>query len=348
MVPPISLLGYKLFMEYPFVKKVLITIALTALLVLVILIIRVAFPVLLMVLAGSLIAIYFRGLGDLVSGKFKLSKGWGLTVSITSTLLLITAFLWFLGYRIQDQFSELTDTLPSSFSQAKEQLSQFPLGKKLVDLISGSQGQQFGKKAAQFFQSAFGVLGDIYIILFLGIFFTANPGIYTKGVLQLVPTSGRKKAQQIISELDHTLRSWLKGKLFAMAVVFVLTIIGLLIMGMPMPIALALIAGTLNFIPNFGPLIAMIPAVLVGLGQGGDTALLVAGLYILVQALESNFITPLAQKKLVSIPPAMIIISQLIVGSVTGYLGLVLATPLFIICMVITKKLYIDQFGKAG
>ena len=90
-----------------------------------------------------------------------------------------------------------------------------------------------------------------------------------------------------------------------MFVVFVLTSIGLLIIGVPLWLVLAIIAGLLNFIPNFGPLIAMIPAVLVGLLQGPQTALLIAGLYMLVQFLESNLITPTVQQKLVSIPPAL-------------------------------------------
>ena len=107
-------------------------------------------------------------------------------------------------------------------------------------------------------------------------------------------------------------------------------------------LALAIIAGLLNFIPNFGPLIAMIPAVLIGLMDSSTTALLVAGLYILIQVLESNFITPMVQQKLVSIPPALIIIAQLLISPLTGAWGLVLATPLMVIIIVLVKELYIN------
>lgn len=110
-----------------------------------------------------------------------------------------------------------------------------------------------------------------------------------------------------------------------------------------MVFALAIIAGILNFIPNFGPIIAMIPAVLIGLTQGINTALIVAGLYILIQMVESNLITPMVQKRLVNIPPALIIIGQLIIGSVTGYLGIILATPVVLIIMVIVNELYVKK-----
>jgi predicted PurR-regulated permease PerM len=146
--------------------------------------------------------------------------------------------------------------------------------------------------------------------------------------------------------VGHTLTKWLKGQLFAMLLVAVLTLVGLLIMGVPMALVLALIAGVLNFIPNFGPLIAMIPAVGVGLLQGPTTALMVAGLYILVQVLESNVITPQIQKRLIEIPPALIIISQLFMGVLTGGWGLVLATPLIAIVMVVVQELWVKSQDK--
>ena len=145
------------------------------------------------------------------------------------------------------------------------------------------------------------------------------------------------------SKVGENLQKWLKGQLFAMFVVFVLTSIGLLILGVPMWLALAIIAGLLNFIPNFGPIIAMIPAVLVALMQGPGTAAIVAGIYILVQVTESNFITPMIQQKLVNIPPALIIIAQLLMAPLTGGWGLVLATPLMVILIVLVKELYVKN-----
>jgi predicted PurR-regulated permease PerM len=128
-----------------------------------------------------------------------------------------------------------------------------------------------------------------------------------------------------------------------MFVVFILTAIGLLIIGLPMWLVLALIAGILSFIPNFGPLIAVIPAVLVALLQGPETAAIVAGLYVLVQLIESNVITPKVQEKLINIPPALLIIAQMLVAPLTGGWGLLLATPMMIIIIVFVEELYIKK-----
>ncbi|MEO6583373.1 MAG: AI-2E family transporter, partial [Ferruginibacter sp.] len=182
-----------------------------------------------------------------------------------------------------------------------------------------------------------------YVILFLGIFFTVSPNVYKKGIVHLIPKKGQKKGEDILNKLGSNLKKWLKGKFFAMFVVFILTSIGLLILGIPLWLVLALIAGLLNFIPNFGPIIAMIPAVLIALMQGPSTAAIVAGMYILIQVIESNFITPMVQQKLISIPPALIISAQLLISPLTGGWGLVLATPLMLIIMILVQELYIKE-----
>ena len=150
--------------------------------------------------------------------------------------------------------------------------------------------------ANTFFKSTFGVFGDIYVVLFLGIFFTVSPELYKRGIVQLIPIKGQKKGEDVLNKLGDNLKKWLKGTIFSMTVVMILTSIGLSILGVPMWLALAIIAGILNFIPNFGPLIAMIPAVLVALMQSPTTAAIVAGIYIVIQVVESNFITPWCSK----------------------------------------------------
>jgi len=195
----------------------------------------------------------------------------------------------------------------------------------------------------QFFQSTFGVLGDVYVVLFIGIFFTISPQTYTNGIVQIIPVQGQQKAQQVLDELGEQLRKWLKGKLLSMLVIFILTAIGLAIIGIPLWLVLALLAGLISFIPNFGPLLALIPAVLVALLESPQTALLVAGLYILIQFIESNFITTAIQKKLINMPPALILIAQLFMGALAGGWGLVLATPVILIIIVLVQELYIKN-----
>ncbi|HEX2608461.1 MAG TPA: AI-2E family transporter [Flavisolibacter sp.] len=325
-----------------YVLKVWIAGGILALIVILVLLIKATFSVWLLVLAGALIAIYFTGLSGLIQQKTSWSHGACLALSVTSTLLLLVLTGWLIGTKVQEQATQLRDTLPRTIENAKHQLSSSSFGSMVVEKISSPKAQQKAQSLmATMFRSTFGVLGDLYVVLFLGIFFTVAPGLYKKGMVKLVPQKNRTKADELLQKTGTNLKKWLKGKLFAMLVVMILTAIGLSLMKMPMWLVLALLAGLLNFIPNFGPLIALIPALLVALMQGPSTAAWVAGLYILVQVAESNFITPMVQKKLVSIPPALIIIAQMLMAPLTGGWGLVLATPLMLIVMTLVQELYI-------
>jgi predicted PurR-regulated permease PerM len=330
-----------------FKQKVWMTVGIVALVVVVLWLLKAVFNVLLLILAGVLIALYFRGLSKLIHRKTGMSEKVSLPLSIIGSILLLLGFFWFAGASIQQQATQLSETLPSTVQKAKEELGKSALGKRVLQGLQAQQKNSQGSNMLQgFFRSTFGVLGDIYVVLFLGIFFTAGPRSYLNGLVRLAPARARPRTSEVITRVGHTLTKWLKGQLFAMLLVAVLTLVGLLIMGVPMALVLALIAGVLNFIPNFGPLIAMIPAVGVGLLQGPTTALMVAGLYILVQVLESNVITPQIQKRLIEIPPALIIISQLFMGVLTGGWGLVLATPLIAIVMVVVQELWVKSQDK--
>lgn len=194
--------------------------------------------------------------------------------------------------------------------------------------------------------TTFGGIGDIYIILLIGIFFTISPKIYKDGLIQLVPRRKRARAADVLEHLGSGLTKWLAGKLLAMFAVFVLTAIGLIILDIPMWLTLAILAGILNFVPNFDPLAAMIPAVLIGLSISTTTALIIAIMYTAIQLLESSLITPKAQQKLIKIPPALIILSQIFVGAMTGIWGIIFATPLVLIIIILTQDLYVGPMNK--
>jgi predicted PurR-regulated permease PerM len=326
-----------------FVKRVFIAAGIVALLAIVILIIKVAFNVLLMVLAGTLIAVYFNGFADLIERYTPLQRRASMLISVIGSFVLIGLLFWFMGTKIQQQVSALSQDFPALISKLESQIKQYPLGAKALENISGDDSQKLVTTAQNFFRTSFGVLGDIYIIIFLGIFFTISPSLYKNGIVNLIPKSGQPKAKQVIDRLSLVLKGWLKGMMIAMVLIAVLTFIGLSIIGIPMALALAVIAGILNFIPNFGPLMAMVPAVLLGFVDSTQTAIIVAALYILIQTLESNIITPTIQRRMINLPPALLIIAQLLMGTLSGALGIILATPLLAITMVLVEELYVKN-----
>lgn len=259
-------------------------------------------------------------------------------------MVLIAGFFLLIGARVQTQIEELSETLPKTIENARDRLEESTVGSKVVNRATSEEStKELQSFAGGFFKSTFGVFGDLYVVLFIGIFLTVAPETYVNGLIQLVPVKGRQKAKEILSAMGAQLRNWIKGTFFSMFIVFVLTAIGLAIMGIPLWLVLALLAGLLCFIPNFGPLIALIPAVLVGLMESPQTALMVIGLYVLIQFVESNFITTLIQQKMVDMPPALIISAQLVLGALAGSWGLVLSTPLTVVLIVLIKELYIKK-----
>lgn len=327
-----------------FQKKVWITTAIIAFTVCLLLVFKATFSVFLLILAGTLISIFFRGISDFIKRKTKWKEKVCVTISILGTLLIVVGLVWVIGAKVQNQATDLMETLPKTIENVQEKMHNSALGKKIINKLSTKNStDKVQVFAGEFFQSTFGVFGDVYVILFIAIFFTIAPQSYIKGIVELIPVKGQKKANEVIDKLSRQLRNWIKGKLFSMFIVFVLTAIGLAIIGIPLWLVLALLAGLISFIPNFGPLLALIPAVLVGLMQSPQTAALVVGLYVFIQFVESNFITTLVQQKLLNLPPALIIITQLLMGALTGGWGLILATPIIVIVIVLIQELYIKE-----
>ncbi|GAB4020767.1 hypothetical protein GCM10028808_63470 [Spirosoma migulaei] len=130
--------------------------------------------------------------------------------------------------------------------------------------------------------------------------------------------------------------------------VAVVTGVGLALLGIPFPIVLGIIAGILNFIPNLGHYIALAPALLVALPQGTNYVLYVFALYMSVQSLEGYVLTPLLDKKFVSVPPALLLFGQVLLCILVGLAGVLFASPLLAVLLVIIQELYIkDRLLKA-
>jgi predicted PurR-regulated permease PerM len=130
----------------------------------------------------------------------------------------------------------------------------------------------------------------------------------------------------------------------------ILTFIGLSILGIPMATTLAILAGLLNFIPNFGPILAAAPAVLVAFAPHGSQtdlnpslALYTIIMYIIIQLLEGWVITPFFQQRAVELPPALIVIAQVLFAMLLGPLGLILATPMLAATLVLLRMVYVED-----
>ena len=335
----------KKIQELTYTEKVWHTVGIVAFVAVLILIARVAFNVVLLCLAGCLISVYFHGLGDIIQRRTKWTRKPCMIISITGSFILLGVLLWFMGSKIQAQVAVLSDSLPQTYHHAKEQLAATPLGRKILDALSGGDSNKLFATAQQFFSTSFGVLGNMYIILFLGIFFTASPSLYKDGLILLVPQTNKPLAKRIIDRISLSLKGWLKGTMLSMVLLAILIPIGLTIMGVPVALVLGLLTAILVIVPNFGSFAAMIPGVLLALTISFNTAIIVALIYIFVQTLVSNIIAPIIQKKIINLPPALTIISQLVMAALAGVMGIIMAIPLLAIAMILVDELYVKRIN---
>lgn len=326
-----------------FSKKVWMVGGIFSLIIILLLLFKALFSVLLLSLAGVLIAVYFRGCADILHRNFHWSLKLCTFLSVFINILLLGAFFWFVGAQLQQQVSQLSDTLPETIQHVREQLSNSTLGSKVLQFINSSGDSLKTKDVVKkFFSSSFGVLSDIYIVLIISLFFTADPMLYKKGIVHLLPPNAKDKGDKLLSELADVLKKWLKGQIIGFFFIAILTGVGLWIIGMPLILTLALIAGILNFIPNFGPVIALIPAVLLAFMQGPNTAIIIACMYTGIQIVQSAVTQPLIQQKMVSIPPALTIFAQVAFGMLAGFWGVLMATPIVALLIKIVNRLYVE------
>ena len=302
------------------------------------------FNILLLIFAGSLITLYFYGLSSSIKKKSSLPFSLSLVISIAGTVSLIAFLFWLIGSTVHSQIIQLSEILPEGIEDFREAVMRTDLGQWLLEMVETQEARDaLGAWAGRIFQSTFGFFGDIFAIIIIGFFFTLSPFLYTRGLITLIPLRGRGKAEKVLGNLGKDLQSWIKGQLIAMFAVFLLSAAGLGIIGAPAWLTLALLAGILNFIPNFGPFITAVIGGLIGLTESLSIALLIVGLLVTVQIIESTIITPSVQKRLIRVPPALIFIPQLVMGVLVGGWGIVFALPLTVVVMVLVRELYVKR-----
>ncbi len=182
--------------------------------------------------------------------------------------------------------------------------------------------------------------GAIYVA-FLTIYFAIDPGMYRRGILFLVPPERRGNAAIVFDAVVTTLRRWLNTQLIAMVVIGVVTTTALLLLGVKSAIPLGIIAGLLEFVPNIGPLLSAIPAVIIAFADSPEKALAVIIVYWAIQLLENNLLIPYLMQEELDLPPAITLLWQALMAIIFGFVGLFVAVPLLAAVLVAVQMLYV-------
>jgi predicted PurR-regulated permease PerM len=188
-----------------------------------------------------------------------------------------------------------------------------------------------------------GAVGNFFIVLFLGLAFAAQPGIYRKGLIAMSPRAIRPQMETVIDRIGLTLERWLIAQMITMTAVFVVTWFGLLLIGIPGAFILGVQAGLLTFIPTVGALLGGLIIVLASISSGWVAIGSAFALLLGVHALESYILTPIIQREAIDIPPATLFGFQILLGVVFGVWGLALALPVMAVVKVILVYLREDR-----
>jgi predicted PurR-regulated permease PerM len=333
-----------------FAHKVLLTIGLVCLTILLLILVYFTFDVLLLIFAAALLAIFLRGLADVVCRYTNISEGLAVLVVSALIIAVLAGAIAFLAPDIADQVRHLREALPVSAREAANYISQFGWGRALIDQLPSVDDVRNNINTSTllagvggFFSSTMGAVGNFFIVILLSIYFAIEPRFYSRGFTNLFPLNKRTRVREIIFAIGETLRWWLIGKVGSMVFIGFLTWVGLSLLGVPLALALGVIAGLLSFIPNFGPILSALPALLLAFVDSPMKAVYVLILFVGVQLIESNLVTPFIERKTVEIPPALTIVFQLALAVLVGGLGLVLATPLLAVIIVLVQMVYVED-----
>ncbi len=300
---------------------------------------------LLLLFACALVSLILLTFTNAIRRRSRLPFGISLALVVIALVALIGGAVAFFGATMQSEFAELATRLPAAWSKVQARMSTSPLGAALLERAQGlaPSGQTIVNAATGALTAIGGALSGLVLVLVGGLYLAAQPTLYATGLLRLIPPRARGSAAETLDAISVSLRNWLKGQGLGMLFVGIGTGLGLWLVGVPAAWAIGLVAGLAEFVPYLGIFVAAIPAVILGFGQGTEIGLWTIGVLIAVQQLQGNLIMPLLQNRMVDLPPAVTIFGIIAAGILFGVAGVLLATPLTIVVLVLVRRLYLEE-----
>lgn len=238
--------------------------------------------------------------------------------------------------------------IPPVVSQTRDLVASLPLllGEAVFDSysrnISNFLSSGFTRVSGQALKVTVGVataIFSLFTVLVITFYLLLEKDRFYGYLADLFPLSYQKRIKEGLTRVEEKLGSWVRGQLLLGVIIGLATFVGLTILGVGFSVPLAIIAGLLECVPTIGPIIAAIPAMIVASTNSLTQALLVAGLYTVIQQLENNFLVPQVMKKAVGVNPLITIMALLVGGKMLGLLGAVLAVPIVGVIMIVGEEI---------
>ena len=300
------------------------------------------------IVAGVLL----RSAGVAVSRRIPVSPSTGIAITLLVFATVASLAIWAAAPQIAQQSSELAGQL-SQLDNRWDALTRESAAARWVEqhlpsfeALSSSGGAVLSRLGG-FFSSFFGLFVNAFLIAVVGLYLATGAEQYLHGLLRLFPAYQRTEAEHVLRRTGNTIRGWLMGQLFSMSFIGVCVFAGLTVLGVPMALLFALIAALLAFIPNLGPVLSVVPPTLIALTKDPWLALWVLLLYVTIQMIEGNLLTPMVMREVIDLPPALLIVSQVLLAALFGFWGLLLAAPLSAVGMVLVEELHVKPMDHA-
>ena len=299
---------------------------------------------LLLLFGAVLIGVLLRAIADALSATTRLGPQWSLLLTVVGLAGVFAVVGWLFGAEVGAQMEGLTTRVTEAWQPLEARIRATEAGEEALHSIRaailGPTGAGYVARVALLLTNG---VGGLLLVVVGGIYLAAQPDLYRRGALLLIPPGYRRAADDTLDVTTGALRHWLLGQLAIMAVVGTLTGLGAWLIGLPSALALGIIAAVLEFIPFLGPILTAVPALLLALTIGSEAALWTAAMLLGVQQLEGQVLTPLIQRKAVTLPPVVTLFALIGMGFLFGPLGLLLAAPLTVVGYVMVGELYVRR-----
>ncbi|MDH6057187.1 AI-2E family transporter [Umezakia ovalisporum] len=315
--------------------------------------------VLLLIFAAVVLAVSLNRLAQRIQ-RLGFKPGLAVFLSVAILFVGILSFFWLIVPPFVQQFQELTYRVPQGFARFNSWLQQLetlipsqllpyiPNLNSLIEQVQPFLNQILGNSFA-FVSGSLEVLLKVLLVLVLTGMFLAEPQAYRRLFIRLFPSFYRSRIHGILDQCELSLEGWIAGAFIAMSVVGIFSVIGLSVLGVKAALALGVLAGFLNLIPNLGPTLSLVPAMAIALLDNPWKPFLVFVLYFIIQQIDANIVTPTVMAHRVSLLPAVTLISQLFFVTFFGFLGLFLALPLTVVAKIWLQEVLIkdvlDEWG---
>jgi predicted PurR-regulated permease PerM len=305
--------------------------------------------ILLTIFGGIVMAVLLHVLAEPLTRWTRMPLWAAVLTVVVLTIGSLTLAGWFLAPSVSKQFAQLGQELPAAIDRVRDQAEQSGWSNWLMEHgTETADGQKVLKQASRVFSVTLAAGAALAIVTFLAIYLAAQPDTYVNGTVRLFAVSFRPRAKEVLAALYRTLRIWLLTKLVSMAFVAVCVGVGLWLLKVPLALALAIVAGLLEFIPTIGPLLSAAPAMLLAFTHSPMSALYVGALYFAVQWIQNHVTNPLLQQRTLSLPPGLSLALVALLGALFGFGGLLLSGPLSVVMLVLIKMLYVEDVLEHG